>query len=255
MTKTLMELRAEAEASVAELNKAILSDSHKAIKDANAKASATISEYNMLVQNEEFSVILGYEDPMLEALTRLTLPCIKTTTRVEKDTGYEHAEIQEDKAVINLVALEEASEVPLFPNGQWRYWLASLTYRLAARAYQDSGGDAKDFSNTFKMSEGAKGVDLGATPTSNAQIVKQLQAIVDAIYFVDNGENVGLNQYKVLTKDVKYMLYIMCSRGRKTLSVSLPKTSTMLRLVTEVLHRIVTDADYTAEYDMIEKKA
>ncbi|MEG1562324.1 MAG: hypothetical protein RR365_01105 [Bacteroides sp.] len=252
MTKTLLELKADVETAVTEANKAILTDSFKAIGGAKKTVNDVLGLYNAAVQEEEFSRLYATEDPMLEAIKKLELPTLSVGFKPDKDTGIEQGSVRDSSSIINLISFEDNSEVPVVPNGQWRYMTEKFAYLMTLRANADIGNNNVDVKSKWKyIDTKSRDVDLGATPTSTTQMTIQLQKIVDAILFMDNGK--GENEYKVLKKDVQYILYTMCGRGKKPLSVSMPKRDTMVVLITQVLHRLVMGLSYTAEYDIAKK--
>lgn len=248
--KTANELFEIAEKAVNQLNKIIADDKHSEIKSQRKLATEAVEAANAAYRKESNAIFLAAEYPFFEAIKTGYIDCLRLNVTVNKDTGLEEASIETGEEVVDLRALEdECKNKMLAHNGKWIYWAEKFTFVMAARVNADIGGDSKKFTQMYKISQTARDCDIGATPTSNAQMLKQLQAIIDGILFEDNGE--GLNVYKALSKDVNYINRVMTKRGKGRLSVSMPRQSTMIRLVTEVLHRIVTGGAYTSEYEMI----
>ena len=104
------------------------------------------------------------------------------------------------------------------------------------------------------MNKLAREIDLGGTPDSNTQICKQLQMVVDAIIYEDNGK--GKNLYRVNNHDVAYLLMVYTQRNnKKVCSVRIAKNSYMHKLVLDVMHRILTGKVYDLEFQMTKNKS
>lgn len=244
--RELIDLNQTVQGAVAGLNTAITTDVHSDIAVKKSEANDAISRYNETRQNVLYSLIMATENPMLTALTIGYVDVLKLSMKREKDSDIEWAEANMSRDVIDLIAIENMHG-KFSKNGQWRYWVEKFTFNMAARASADVGYSSDKFAKAYRISDVARSCDIGATPTSTTQMVKQLQLIADAIIFKDNGQ--GKNAYKVINADVNYILYVMCKRGKTDLSISMPRTATMIKLITEVMHRIVTDGAYTPEFE------
>ena len=232
-------------------NDTVEKDKHRDILAMQEKARKSVEDFNTEQLKVIFSKLLAEKHPFRTAVERCYYPFLKVSFPIEKETKIQSAELEMTDEVINLPELEKASKKrPLAYDPSWIFRIEAFTRNMAARATEDIGGDMKKFHDCYKICEKAKGCDVGATPTSNTQMLKQLQIIIDGILFEDNGK--GENVYKAIKKDVMYILYTMCKRsGKNRLTVSMPRPTTMCKLVTEVLHRIVTNSGYTADYEMI----
>ena len=215
----------------------------KALREALGKVT---EECNDAIRYEFDTKYLATENPFREAILELTIPIFKPYEREDKKT-HKISVVMEQNVLdfVNLLRLEAASKTPLAAHGQWHYWVEKLAFNVGARATKEIDGDLSKFEKAFKIDEVAKACDIGATPTSNSDLTKQLQKIVDGIIFEDNGN--GENAIKVLTKDVKWLLLICCKEKRENRNVVMPRKDTMIRLVMKVINRILTDGTYEAE--------
>ncbi len=87
---------------------------------------------------------------------------------------------------------------------------------------------------------------LKLTPISKKTLTRELQKIVDAIIFVDNGK--GLNQYKVTSWDVAFIVLCSCKQGKKPKTIAMPKDTTITKLLIQVINRIMTGDSYEVLY-------
>lgn len=195
--------------------------------------------------------------------------------------------IVEDKPrQIDLVKLCKHCGLP----ADWQYKVEKFNQLLAMKTATDlkmSKAQIKKICDSFYMSKLAKEIDMGATPTSNTAICKQLQQIFDAVLFEVSDktkteakseapakdevpvENTNAeakseapakntkkvkNMHRVNNHDVAYLLMCYSKRGKKKLSVAVAKNSYVHRLVMDIMHRVVTGKTYDLEYRMIKKK-
>ena len=240
------------DASIVKLNALLADGDIKKIDTAKADAYAKLGTLNSELVTEAYMKFAADIDPMLAAITQCYIRQYTIKEEREKETKRVNMYSIDNKKtiVIDLSAFEkwhiQQLSAPLSLNGQWIYWVESFTYRLNARAIERVEGDIDSFKRTSIVSAAALTEDILPNPTSKTQIKKALQKIVDAIIFeaIDDGEE---NKYCVLSKDVNFLLDVMTKKGKKT-SIVCARTTTMTALITEIIHRIVNNGEYTAEY-------
>lgn len=84
-------------------------------------------------------------------------------------------------------------------------------------------------------------------PISKTTLTKELQRLVDAIIFEDNGEE--KNIYKVTSQDIAFMVLTACKAGKQPKTVTMPKGNTVIKLVVQVINRILKGDSYEVLYD------
>lgn len=197
---------------------------------------------------EVFGELSKSENPVRAAVEMHSYLVVSHRIKREEGTviGFE---IVEDKVrQIDLIKLCEFCKLPT----NWRYKVEKFNQLLALRTANElkmTKAQIKKICDSFYMSDLARQVEMGATPDSNTAICKQLQQVVDAILFEDNGK--GKNIHRVNNHDVAYLLMCYTKRGKKVLSVAVAKNSYIQRLVLDVMHRIVTHKAYDLEYRMV----
>lgn len=197
---------------------------------------------------EVFGELSKSENPVRAAVEMHSYLVVSHRVKREEGTviGFE---IVEDKVrQIDLIKFCEFCKLPT----NWKYKVEKFNQLLALRTANElkmTKAQIKKICDSFYMSDLARQVEMGATPDSNTAICKQLQQVVDAILFEDNGK--GKNIHRVNNHDVAYLLMCYTKRGKKVLSVAVAKNSYIQRLVLDVMHRIVTHKAYDLEYRMV----
>lgn len=247
----LRELFDEAVKTAEKFNTVVKTDKLSEIKQARENVNKAVEAYNQERRNIEYDKLLKQEKPFLAAIEKCTISIYKARYPMD-EAGRETCKIEPATEIISLPELEKQAGKTIAADKFWELAIEKFTMLMAARATEDIGGDITRFERFYKISSAARKCDIGPTPTSNTSLTNMLQSIVDKIIYEDNGKK--QNVYKVIVPDVKFILYTMCGRGRKVLTVSMPRVTTMISLITEVMHRIVTKAAYTADYDIVKEK-
>lgn len=211
----------------------------------------TEAEFAAQSQDDLFSECKKATNPILEGVKRYTYPVLKhkMVRDGELITGMELVDDREKQ--IDLVKLCKFCQLPTL----WAYKVEKAGELLCIRTAKELGmttDEIKQISKTYRMAKAAEEVNLGGTPTSNTQITKVLQLVIDDILFEDDGN--GKNKYKVNSHDVAYLLMCYTKRGRKQLAVTVAKASFLHNLVVDVMHRITCGLKYGLEYQMIKEE-
>ena len=245
--KTLSELRIEAEEAKKVLNDAIIADVFSEIGKAKEALEKLIKEYNALAINMDFKTLLSKADPMKEAIEQLDIATISIKPNEDKDSGIITYSLEPAVKQIDLVALDEfcaQNDKAITPDRLWKHKVEKFALLVTYRVMNELGLSTKKLEDSYYINDIARQIDLGKTPTSNRAMLRQLQAIVDAIiYEADDDKNV----YKVTSHDVAYLIAVMSKRG-KSGTVVTPRAETMHKLIMDVLHRVVTNGEYKVEY-------
>lgn len=251
LSANCMEIKGRIVALIDQYNNALkeknldnMTAAEKALKDAEAEFAAQS-------QNDLFSACKQTGNPILEGVKKYTYPILRHT--LERDgeiiTGMKLVDDREKQ--IDLVKLCKYCDLPYL----WAYKVEKAGELLCIRAAKELGmttDEIKHIAKTYRMAKAAEEVNLGGTPTSNTQICKILQAVIDEILFEDDGT--GKNKYKANSHDVAYLLMCYTKRGRKQLSVTVAKASFLHGLIVDILHRIACGLKYGLEYQMVKEE-
>lgn len=264
------ELAIEVKAREIEAN-AALARGPEGMAEYLAKKTAlqsAVDRYNAQWLDIQYTELMNDPVPMIAAIKKLTIDALSVRIKANKDTGtIESISVTQPKGGkdIDLTNFEDwainAGYKPVSVNAQWRWMVEKFTHVMCVRAGLDISGEsaAALIRSNYKLSADARRVEM-TDPASNREAVKLLQSIVDKIVFVDSGkkskDGEALNAIKVDERDLKYIKYLMCSRGTG-LHVGLPKASTMRSLITKAINKNITERDYAFDFEseQVEPKA
>ena len=209
--------------------------------DAAAEAAIVtekVNEYTRVARDGVFEICKNSENPMLEAVKRLTFATIAAKdTQTDGDKVPVRSIVPTEKP-IDLIRLHKYCG-SIGANKEWAYHVQKFNMLLTMQKCVDLGIDPRKVNDSYYMHEYAKQVDLGKTPTSKTNILKTLQSIVTAML----GDG-----YKATSHDVNYLLSIYSKKNRKALSVTCANHSYLTRYLAEICHRIITGESYDVVY-------
>lgn len=246
---TLIEMKKAIEIKATTLN--AMSDA-KAVDIAKAKADIEndIKAWNADSMNGVFKGLLELDNPVLSAIKMLTYPVISLKASQDKDTMIMSYSIASGEKQISLVKLCEQAKANITNSPDWNFRVEKFGLLATYRAANELRKDASKLLKTIYISKVAKEIEMGKTPTSNTQMLKQLQFVIDGIIFIPD-EN-GNNTVKATSHDVSYFYLTMCKRiGSAT--VAFPKVETSHTLVMDILHKIIMGKDYSLDFKVDEK--
>ena len=205
--------------------------------------------YVELRTKEVFKELTEKETPIIEAIKMHSFKV--PTHKVETDdkgvmTGIKTGEKLRQ---IDLLAFCKYAEVDI----EWESWANKLNQLICLRVAIELGytkEDIEKLSKTYWLDKKAQSIELGKTPTSNNQLCKMLQTVIDHIVFVPKviqDEITDENCYKCNNHDVAYLLDIYANRGKALVSVSVAKHDFFRKILMDVLHRIICNKKYSVE--------
>lgn len=257
----------EHEARIAELieryNKALNDDvvDMRKMNGIEAELKAATVEAKKDKKKEVYGHLYSTENPMLEAarVHHFDYPAYVFTKDNGEVTGVEAATKTANISPVEFSAplIKEAEtkscryeRIGVVKSGRcWEYRAEKLAYMLTFRTIKKLGGsptEIEEFRHTYAIRDLAARENLGQTPTSNTQIVKMLQSIIDMLVFVPNEK--GANSVKANAKDVEYLLAMFEKAGRGTGVVEVLKGNKVKDYIFTVCHMIVTGKAYEVKY-------
>lgn len=248
--RTTPEIAKDIESNIERYNAALnLGDVEKRNNEVEAVMSALPSLEQEYAQTSEYEKLLALsqtEKPMIEAITN---PAYKT---------MRHREVRDEstKMVIGLESTESARNIDLLRLDRfmkykashikgWENYISKFNALVVLRMASELGVDTAKIKKTYYLSQKAQEIEMGKTPTSNTQLLKMLQQVVDAVIFEDDGK--GDNKYKATSHDVQYILKTCTKAGKGICQVLVCKDTVVRNLVLSVLHNIVTKCGYTVD--------
>lgn len=248
----LAELRTNVHTASVDYTNALEAKDMDALNGAEEALKEAENEYAAEKAIQMYDEFGAEENPMIAAVTKHDYPILGHKV-LKEDGKVIGIEVIEDKErQVDLVKMCKYLKLP----HNWQYKVEKFNQLLRLRAAQElklPKADVDAISQSFYMNKLAREIDMGGTPTSNTQICKQLQEIVDDMIFVDNGK--GKNTYKVNNHDVAYLLMCYTGKGKATLAVKTQRHNVMHRLIADIEHRVVTGKSYSLEYKVAKKNA
>lgn len=254
--RNITDIRADIDARVNTYNAIINDESTKAadIEKLNAETSELEKEYARAAFHATALELLDSPAPMLAAATAPTFETLKHKDK-EDENGIKSRELVTAERPLDFVALESffvERGKKFGAESTWVYKVAAFNRLLCMRTAQSIGADVKTVAEKFATPTQARDIDLGKTPTSNTQLLKQLQMIIDSMLYVEGEKG---NIYKANSHDVGYLLSLYAKKGRGVLSVAAARPKYLEKLIAEILHRIVTEKSYNIEFKEKKERA
>ena len=238
------EMRKNLESDIQNLNGLILENkSNDEIAKLLHSVSENVSKLNLMLTNEYFAILRATERPMYTAI--MVLEMNKVTLGQDKENGKYM--LVDGKKIIDLAAFNRFCEPQKISNESgWIYRADNMARLLSAYATAELGGDWKELLNVYRLNKHTERTQE-KNPVSKKTLTRELQSLVDAIIFIDNGKKE--NQIKVTSQDIAFMVLTACKAGKKPKTVVMPKGNTIIKLVVQVINRILKGDSYEVLYD------
>lgn len=237
----LAELRSKAEELVKDYNEAYQNKKFDETVKLDEEISKCVNEHTSIARDICFDECKSTADPMLTAVTKLRFSTIAVKDEKQGDDKIPVRVIVEKRRPIDLQKLHNyCGGIGVDKN--WSHVVQKLNFLMTARVCLQLGIDPKQIHDSYLMSDIAKDIDMGKTPTSNTALLKQLQMAVNAMI----GE-----EYKATSHDVAYLVEIYSKKGREPLTVICANHRHFREYMAELCHSIVTyktARSYMAEY-------
>lgn len=252
--KTIPEQKAMLEAMEAEIREEVtryntLMLEEKAVEamDLSNETDKKIAEYSALARKVAFNICQATGDPMMAAVQRPFYEVIVVKEDKPEGQSYATHSVDTKSRQIDLIKLDKhCGGIGL--NKNWVYTAQKINSLLCAKVagdiIKDKGGRAnaiKSISDSFRMADIARQIDMGKDPTSNTQILKTLQRVIT--------EMIG-DTYKAKSQDVRYLLYVYAKKSRKALTLQVSNNTKFVSILLDICHGIVMEKDYGVEFQM-----
>lgn len=241
--KKLTGLRTEVEGLVSSYNEAYQAGKFEEAMKLSKAIEEKVNEYTSVVRDDTFEACKNSPNPMLTAVTMLSFVTIGVKDEQKGDDTIPVRIVVEKERQIDLFKLYKyCGEKGIGANPKWLYMAEQLNLLLTAQKAQDLGLDPKVVNNSFAMSNIAREISLGKSPTSKTNILNTLQSIITAML----GEG-----YKATSHDVNFLMSTYSKKNRKALTVTTANHKTLRGLLAEICHRIVTGKKYAVDYKAV----
>lgn len=234
----MKKLRGELEVLVLDYNQAFQEGNVEKYGKLDSEITKKVNEYTALAKDNCFDECKAADDPMLEAVKRLTYQTIRAKDTKEGEDKIPVRTIEDTEKPIDPLKLHKYCK-GIGKDAQWAQKIEKFNFLMTAKTAEDLGIDPTEIHNSYAMSDVAKNIKLGKNPTSNTQMIKTLSGIVAAM--------IG-DEYKPVSHDVSYLKKIYCKKNRKALKVTCANHKFMRLYIMEICHRIVTNGRYDIDY-------
>lgn len=241
---TKEELRAKAEELVLSYNDAVQTGDFNTAAKLNTEIEQAVNEYTSIAREECFKKLAATDDPMLAAVKELSFMTIRARDTKAGDEKIPVRVIEDSEKAIDLLKLHKSVKGGIGKDEKWAAMIEKLNFLLTAQKAVDLGINPKTVNDSYAMSDIARQIDMGKTPTSKTNILKTVQSIVTAMI----GE-----EYKAVSHDVNFLMSVYSRKNRKALTVSCANHKYMRQYMMEICHRIVEGKTYSLDYKQIKK--
>ena len=242
--RTMDEIIPEIEAKKEALDKALESNEYTAVNDAKFDLSQLIGEFNTASRDAELLELLKTEMPVLSAVMQYTYPTKKLASSEDAD-GKISFSIENAEAKIDLIALARMGKDRKIAVGAPDMVAAveNLLFLFALRAAKGVVSKTpKNFRDTVKMSRLAAQLNDGKTITSNSNMIKEVQVVVDKMHYIDDN---GKNKYKVTKHEVAYLENLIYKKGKEVCSLKVTTTGDFMNSMVQMLRHLITGTNFT----------
>ena len=241
---TKAELRAKAEDLVLKYNEAIQNGDFNTANKLDAEIEQAVNEHTAIAREECFDRLKATPDPMLAAVRELSFMTIRAKDTKVGEEKIPVRIIEDSEKAIDLLKLHKACPGGIGKDEKWAAMIEKLNFLMTAQKAVDLGIDPKAINDSYAMSDIARQIDMGKTPTSKTNLLKTVQSIIDAMI----GE-----EYKAVSHDVNFLMSVYSRKNRKALTVSCANHKYMRQYMMEICHRIVEGKTYILDYKQAKK--
>lgn len=239
-----VELRAKAEELVLKYNEAIQNGDFNTAAKLNTEIEQTVNEYTAIAREECFDKLRATDDPMLAAVKELSFMTIRVKDTKVGDEKIPVRTIEDAEKPIDLLKLHKSVNGGIGKDSKWAAMIEKLNFLMTAQKAVDLGINPKAINDSYAMSDIARQIDMGKTPTSKTNLLKTVQSIVTAMI----GE-----EYRAVSHDVNFLMSVYSRKNRRALTVSCATHKYMRQYMMEICHRIVEGKTYDIDYKQIKK--
>ena len=211
-----------------------------------------VNKYTAIAREICFTECRETDDPMLEAIKRLTFATIGMKVSKKGEEKIPVAEIIEKNKAIDLLKLHKTVDGGIGKDPKWNGMVEKMNFHMTARQAkrivkkkENLTRVLTEINDSYAMSDIAKAIDMGKDPTSNTKLLGTLQGIVTAMI----GE-----EYKATSHDVNFLTDLYASKGKTALSVNCANHRYFRAYIAAICHSIVTGEDYEISFKKVNAK-
>lgn len=259
---SVSEQKRNLDASVVEFNNLVDDDAPaENILKAYENVGVELAKYNSAYSSEVYGRCIAMENPVLALLKLGVMKYAKVGAPKDKDNNWKKLETASNSKAVSLADFADflkklkeegkALEKTIFPAG-WKKSMEELRADICAKSLYDLISSMNPGTKTDARVEAAKKLAAGLgisysdanNELSKSRSNKVSKALVNnAIVALLGEETVTANKIFAGTKHLAWLENVVIGKGRNVFSVTVPKTETIIKLVTEVIIAIINDLD------------
>lgn len=197
-------------------------------------------DYATYAANELYDRVAKMDNPIISVVKEYAYEIIGHKEKTSDD-GSRVLSVDPTKKERQIDLLKFCNRAKI--DTDWQYTASHFNQLMCLRTATALGCDAKAIAKSYFLQQKAKEIDMGKTPTSNTQVCKLLQRVIDAI--LPNEDDEGKPIYKVNNYDVAYLDDLYGKKDNKVrLTVRVSNDSFFRRILVDICYRLVTNSKY-----------
>lgn len=211
-----------------------------------------VNEHTAIARQICFDECASADDPMLEAIKRLTFTTIGVKESKKGEEKISVSEIVDKAKAIDLLKLHKSIEGGIGKDPKWNGLVEKMNFHMTARQAKRICKNKEhltrvieEINSSYAMCQIARDIDMGKDPTSNTKLLGTLQDVVSAMI----GE-----EYKATSHDVNFLVDLYASKGKTALSVNCANHRYFRSYLAAICHSIVTGEDYEISFKKVNAK-
>lgn len=259
---TMIEIKATLEAKAQEYNGLLLEKKYDKIPAITKEMDELVQDYAKKAKEEFLEISKTAENPLVDALTRLTYTVVAYRDVADKETNVVTRTIMDKTRQISLADLYAAMPSK-FRASNWKYYVEKLNLLMClwvAMELGAPGSEIEKIKSDFRMDAAARDISMGKTPTSNTQLLVQLQTTMDQILYDEEtveikGKTQNRNRYRVTSHDVVFLRHAYTKLGREVKHISTLNHGKLALVLAQIMNEKLTNTGYKADYAINREKA
>lgn len=171
-----------------------------------------------------------------------------------KTLGHQEERNKDDNnRVVAVKPIEKTRQIDLLKfcdraklDTSWSLTASKFNQLMCLRAAQELGADVKKIAKSYAMQQKVREIEMGKTPTSNTQVCKLLQRVIDEM--LPNEDDEGKPIYKCNNYDVRYLDDLYGKKSSKAmLTVKVSNDAFFRRILVDIAYRLITNGKYDVD--------
>lgn len=246
---TLQEIRTTLESKAQEYNAALTEKQFDKLPAITTRMDELVSDYAKKAKAEFLEISHDAESPLNDALTRLTYTVIAYKDNTDKETQAVTREVTEKVKQITLADCF-GSFPSAFHSNIWMRYVEKYNQLLCLNVADEIGATEAEkalIRDKFAMKQASRELDLGKP--SNTQLLKQLQTVIDQIYYEEEiFKDKPRNAIRVTSHDINFLQRVYTKMGRQAKNVSTLNSGKLANVLAQVLNKLITGTAYGVEF-------